>query len=150
VYGLELLDKTAASCSLELRHPFCDRRLVEFCLALPAEQKLHDGWSRAVLRRALGPVLPPEVSARVRKGNLSANFRQRFLDDGRETLEEVMRAGQELVGEYVDVGALRAAYRRYESEPLTRERDALAVFIGVTLALWFRQIQRPRASPVTP
>jgi hypothetical protein len=91
------------------------------------------------MRRALKGILPREVSARTGKGNLSANFKQRFLDDERETLEEVMTVGDELVGEYVDVGALRAAYRRYASEPLMRERDALAVFLGVTLALWFRQ-----------
>lgn len=139
VYGLELLDKTAATCSLEARYPFCDRRLMEFCLALPAEQKLHDGWSRAVMRRAMKGTLPREVSARTGKGNLSANFKQRLLDNERETLEEVMTVSDELMGEYVDVGGLRAAYRRYASAPLRQERDALTVFIGVTLALWFRQ-----------
>jgi asparagine synthase (glutamine-hydrolysing) len=142
VYGLELLDKAAARSSLEPRYPFCDRRLVEFCLALPGEQKLRDGWSRAVMRRALQGALPPEVRTRAGKGNLSANFKRRFLDDVRAKAESVMTGEDELTRAYVDVAALRGAYQRYAAEPLGRDRDALTVFLGVTLALWFRQIQQ--------
>jgi asparagine synthase (glutamine-hydrolysing) len=149
VYGLELLDQAAGACSLEARYPFCDRRLVEFCLALPAEQKLQNGWTRAVMRRAMAGTLPQDVSARAGKGNLSANFKQRLLDNERKTLEEVMSAGDELVGEYVDVGALRAAYTRYASAPLAQERDALTVFLGVTLALWFRQTRLRQSYSMT-
>lgn len=139
VYGLELLDKAAAPCSLELRYPLCDRRLIEFCLALPPEQKLRQGWNRAVMRRAMANVLPQEIRERVRKGNLSANFKRRLLDYDRSTLEEVIMTRPEIIEEYVDVRALRAAYQRYASEPMRRERDALAVFLAVTLALWLRR-----------
>jgi hypothetical protein len=98
------------------------------------------------MRRAMTGTLPPEVSGRAGKGNLGANFKRRFLDDGRETLEAVMADGEDLVGEYLDVGALRASYQRYSSAPMERERDALAVFLGVTLALWLKHVRdgRPR------
>lgn len=39
-FALELLDTVAAPFAVEVRYPFFDRRMVEFCLALPAEQKL--------------------------------------------------------------------------------------------------------------
>jgi len=139
VYGLELLDKAAATAFIEQRYPFCDRRLVEFCVGLPAGQKLRDGWSRSVLRRAMAPLFPQTVAERVRKGNLSANFKRRFLADGRETMEEVLAASDGLIGDYVDVPALKAAYARYAAEPLKNEQDALAVLLGVTLALWLRE-----------
>ena len=53
VYALEVLDKAAAAFSIEQRYPFWDKRLVEFCLAIPAEQKLNNGWSRMIMRRAM-------------------------------------------------------------------------------------------------
>jgi asparagine synthase (glutamine-hydrolysing) len=137
-YGLELLDKVTSGCSIEQRYPFCDRRLVEFCLALPASQKLRDGWSRAVLRRAMAPLFPQEVNARVRKGNLSANFKRRLLDDGRQTIEEVLARPPDRIPEYLDMAALRDAFRRYAARPLQNERAALTVLLGVTLALWWR------------
>ncbi|NJO66017.1 MAG: lasso peptide isopeptide bond-forming cyclase, partial [Richelia sp. RM2_1_2] len=57
VYALEVLDKAAAAFSIEQRYPFWDKRLVEFCLAIPSEQKLHKGWSRMVMRRAMTNIL---------------------------------------------------------------------------------------------
>ncbi|OLE18994.1 MAG: asparagine synthetase B, partial [Cyanobacteria bacterium 13_1_40CM_2_61_4] len=70
-FVLEVADRIAAAFGLEPRYPFCDRRLVELCLALPAEQKLHLGWTRVVLRRGLAHVLPAQVRSRRRKSNLS-------------------------------------------------------------------------------
>jgi asparagine synthase (glutamine-hydrolysing) len=138
VYGLEVLEQVAAAWAIELRYPFCDRRLLEFCLALPPEQKLQDGWDRAIMRRALAAMLPQQVRERTRKGNLSANFKRRLLDDARETIEAVIRDDAAAIGRYVDVPAVRAAYQRYAAQPMQRQRDALAVFLVVTLALWLR------------
>ncbi|MCY4602422.1 MAG: asparagine synthase-related protein, partial [Acidobacteria bacterium] len=46
---------------IEYRHPLLDRRVLEFALALPPEQFRRGRWSRWLMRRALDPVLPPEV-----------------------------------------------------------------------------------------
>jgi len=58
---LEMTDRAAAAFSLEPRYPFFSKRLVEFCLSLPPQQKLHQGWTRMVLRRAMTGILPPEI-----------------------------------------------------------------------------------------
>lgn len=55
------VDRAAAAFSVENRSPFYDRRLIEFCLAMPPEQKLQHGWTRSVLRRGLADLLPPAV-----------------------------------------------------------------------------------------
>src|SRR5256885_791866 len=69
-WALEAADKSAAAFGLEARYPFFDRRLIEFCLALPAEQKLGQGWNRIVMRRATEGILPSEIQWRPKKGNL--------------------------------------------------------------------------------
>lgn len=53
----------------ELRMPFVDRPLVEFCLAIPIEQKIHPGITRSLHRRALGSHLSTLVAERTTKGN---------------------------------------------------------------------------------
>jgi len=138
-YALELADKAAAAFSLEPRYPFCDRRLMEFCLALPPDQKLHQGWNRAVMRRAMDGILPPEVQWRTSKAILSPNFRRRLLDYERETLEAVVKNPPPVIQEYVDVSVLNRAYQRYASQPMQREQDAFTVFTAVVLALWLQQ-----------
>ena len=42
--ALELADKAACAFSVSPSYPFCDRRLMEFCLAIPPEQKFSGGW----------------------------------------------------------------------------------------------------------
>jgi len=138
-YTLELADKAAAAFSLEARYPFFDRRLVEFCLALPPEQKLHQGWSRVVMRRAMAGILPEEVQWRFHKANLSPNFKHRLLDCEQRMLDEVILHEPQIIQEYVDVPALRAAYHRYRSHPMQAEEDSLTVYGAVILALWLQR-----------
>ena len=137
-YVLEIGDKAAAAFSLEPRYPFFDRRLMEFCLALPPEQKLHHGWTRVIMRRAMNPMLPAEVCWRVGKADLSPNFKRRLWDQDRDILEDVIVKDPQALADYVDITALRAAYRRYVSQPMA-ESDALTVHSTVTLALWLRR-----------
>jgi asparagine synthase (glutamine-hydrolysing) len=135
-YILEIANKAAAAFSIEPRHPFYDRRLVEFCLALPPEQKLNRGWTRAILRRALVDVLPAEVAWRGSKVNLSANFVRGLLAFERGTLEEVIMNDAKAIEAYVDITAVRRAYEQYVSKG--KNADALTVWKTVTLALWLR------------
>jgi asparagine synthase (glutamine-hydrolysing) len=53
---------------IEARHPYLDQRLMEFALAIPADQKIRPGEERSVVRRALRGVMPPSVCARRTKG----------------------------------------------------------------------------------
>lgn len=53
-----------------ISHPYSHRPLIEFCLALPIVQFLHNGESRCLMRRALSEVLPAKIAKRVSKGLL--------------------------------------------------------------------------------
>jgi asparagine synthase (glutamine-hydrolysing) len=138
-YLLGMFDQSAATFALEQRYPFFDRRLIEFCLALPFEHKLRQGWTRAILRRAMENILPPIVQWRTDKGNLSVNIRRRLLAE-RETLEAVILHDPGVIKAYVDVPALQAAYHRFLSQPVpSTEEDLFTIYLAVTLALWLRQ-----------
>ncbi|MGA7933578.1 MAG: lasso peptide isopeptide bond-forming cyclase [Kovacikia sp.] len=140
-YALQWLDKVASAFSLEARHPFCDRRLVEFCLALPSSQKLYQGWTRSILRRSMADILPPEVQWRRGKGNLSANFKKRLLEDERQRLEQIIFREYEGIEPYIDIPALQLSYQRYAANPLVTDEDATNIFVAVNLALWIQQSQ---------
>jgi len=107
---LEAADKAAAGFSIELRHPFYDVRLIEFCLALPPEQKIKGAWPRSIARRALAALLPPDVCWRMSKSNLGPNFRHCLLTLDRERLERVLTASSLRSDRYLDRRRLRQAY----------------------------------------
>jgi asparagine synthase (glutamine-hydrolysing) len=133
---LEALDGPAGAAGLELRDPFLDRRLVERCLAFPADQKLRRGWTRVAMRHATNPLLPEEVRRRTGKADLGLMIPRALGAFGRERLDAVVLAGAEVVGPYVDLAAVRRAYHRYVTGG-TRD-DAMTVWRVAALTLWLR------------
>jgi asparagine synthase (glutamine-hydrolysing) len=65
---LTKVDRASMACSLEVRVPLLNKRLVDLIAPLPIELKLR-GWTRKyLLRRALAGRLPPEIIRRPKKG----------------------------------------------------------------------------------
>ena len=140
--GLEVLDKAAAAFGLEPRYPFFDRRLMEFCLGLPPEQKLADGWTRSVQRRAMAGILPKDVCWRFSKADLSPGFQWRLLDYESGTLERFLRDQGGVLAPYVDMAVLRSAYAAYRAQPVTAIDEALAIYAAAMLGLWLENERR--------
>ena len=137
-HALEVADKASAAFQVESRYPFFDRRLLELCLSLPASQKLGQGWSRLILRRAMAGVLPDSVRWRPSKANLSSNFYTRLLESDRALLDDVILNDSSTLEPYVDTAALRQAYDAYYANPLGRHEDSMNIFAAVNLAIWLR------------
>lgn len=132
-YALEVADGAAAEFALEPRYPFFDKRLVEFCLALPPEQKLQQGTTRFVLHEALAETLPDEIYARCGKTSLSANFERNLLRFERPRLEETILDPPAYLTKWFDVDHLQRQYRQYAAGEYG---NSLHVWKAITLALW--------------
>ena len=138
-YMLELTDSTGSAFSIETRYPFLDRRLIEFSLAVPSEQKLADGWTRLILRRAMEGILPPEIQWRVRKSDLAYNFVRRLRGDDREDLFKALFDEPEVLAEYVDMDELRSIHQRFDSGSRHGARHSSGtLYFAAVLARWFR------------
>lgn len=135
--ALEVSNKTASAFSLEGGYPFTDRRLAEFCLATPASQRVHDGFSRMIVRRALVNYLPEKVCWRSDKGDLSHNFRKGLLRFEEERLDEIIFKNSQLIEPYFDILALRGSYRHYKKQP--SNGNIQVIWSAVNLAFWLDQ-----------
>jgi asparagine synthase (glutamine-hydrolysing) len=60
-------DRFAMAASVENRMPFLDHRVVSFLLSLPWESKIRGGFTKAILRDAMSPYMPDEVTWRKHK-----------------------------------------------------------------------------------
>lgn len=58
VLHLNELDLLAASAGIEWRHPYLDRRLIEFFLSIPFPVKMNAGYEKPFTRRVLAGLLP--------------------------------------------------------------------------------------------
>lgn len=71
---LELNDRECARAGFEGRYPFFDRRLAEFCLRLPREQRQRGDMWKWVLRQAMSGRLPERVRTKVIQAEFSELF----------------------------------------------------------------------------
>ncbi len=136
-FALEIHDSSAGAFAIEKRYPFWDKPLVEFCLALPSQQKLNHGWTRVVMRRAMKGILPPEVQWRRSKMDFVPSLAYGLKMFEREQLEDVIVRNPGAIEEYVNLRSLRQAYKRFldqETEP--DAKDLFAIWKIVSLASW--------------
>jgi asparagine synthase (glutamine-hydrolysing) len=69
-------------------HPYSHRPLVEFLLAIPADQLCRPGEPRRLMRRAFHDLLPPEVVARRSKASFTGEFLKSLRLVARELLAD--------------------------------------------------------------
>lgn len=62
------VDRTSMLSSLESRAPFLDHRLIEFAFSLPAEWKLKDNITKAILKDSVKDLLPEKILKRSKMG----------------------------------------------------------------------------------
>ncbi len=133
---LEGLDTYAAAFGIESRHPFMDKRLIEFCLALPPEQKLNQGWSRMVLRRAMDGILPPKIQWRGDKTDITPGMIKGLLEYDQKILEEAMIIKSKNIAKFVDISHLKSMYQNLIDEGKITENIIIKIWASISLSLW--------------
>jgi asparagine synthase (glutamine-hydrolysing) len=140
IHGTEMDERASSSFGLESRHPLNDRRLIEFALALPEEQRWRDR-PKFILRKALGDILPPSVRERVDKADFSCIFAQALIA---EPMMAIFRSLSVSSMGWVDGGKVWANYQMMANSYSRGNEDyrfyvaSLWMILGVEL--WFRTI----------
>jgi asparagine synthase (glutamine-hydrolysing) len=101
----------SAAQAIEMRDPTADVRVLEFCVGTPEEQFARDGHDRWLIRRALEPLVPPEVAWNTRRGAQGADIAHRLRADAAAVSAAVERiASSDAAREYLDVSRLRRSW----------------------------------------
>ena len=141
-HGVDIFDRSTARFGIEERHPFHDRRLYEFLMAIPDDQRARDSRRKYILRNAMLGLMPNSVLARRDKADFSILFIQ--------TLE---RIGGE---HFFDSMALESAgwVNRAEFQRMYRDRrenyldaNIWPLWTTFALELWYRMIVLGQDSP---
>jgi asparagine synthase (glutamine-hydrolysing) len=138
---LRYADRNAMAFSRETRFPFLDYDLVDWCIRLPDQALVEDGWQKYILRRAGEGILPPEIQWRADKvgyvAPLDVWLRDGLYDWARERL---------LAGPILDV----PGYERNEIARLWREHQSgdanhsWALWRWISLNEWFALLDNGR------
>jgi asparagine synthase (glutamine-hydrolysing) len=131
--AISWLESLAAGYGVEVRHPYLDRRVLEYLISLPLRQVYRGGVARVVVRRAMDGLLPDSVRCREDKSNLGPyvvySLQERAADVQALLQDPVLaRLG------YVDAERLRAAWAEF----LEQGRHATALWMTITAEMWVR------------
>lgn len=104
---LDRKDRMSMYSSLEVRVPFCDKRIVEYLYTLPWSYKDHLGREKGLLREAFTGILPEEVLWR-KKSPYPKTWRPDYLQSVSELLRRELEDSQSLLLQLMDRPALEA------------------------------------------
>jgi asparagine synthase (glutamine-hydrolysing) len=138
MYALEL--RPSRGC-IDVRYPYLDRRLVEFTLAIPLEQKVRPGETRSIVRRSLRDVMPEAIRERKSK-NGPAEALYRALVREWPWLSQLLVEPRVSAYGFVNKEAFATALRRARHGLATNTVQLLKT---ISLELWLRSFDDQHA-----
>lgn len=109
-------DRNSMRHSVETRLPFLDYRLVQFCISIPVQHKIRDGWTKYVLRKAMERELPDPLVWRRDKMGFEAPERTWIGSALNQMKAEI--AGSNILAEIAQKARL---LEKFDSLPLRRK-----------------------------
>jgi asparagine synthase (glutamine-hydrolysing) len=110
-YAADNMAGWKARYGVELRSPTSDRRLAEFCLALPEDQYLRHGVTRSLIRRAYRERLPASVLDNNLRGLQSPDWHELLCRERDALALEVMHLREHpLASRCLDVARLERLF----------------------------------------
>jgi len=150
IASLKLMDCAEHSASanlfgLEHRDPTADRRLMEFCLAIPESQFLRRGETCSLLKRAMSGILPEAILESRSRGYQAADWLDRIgqPEDYRAALQ-TMRS-HPTVSRLIDFNGLDEVIRAWEDgridEPGIKTSLRLKLLRGVAAGKFVQSVE---------
>lgn len=134
-HGFDSFDRSNARFGIEERHPFHDRRLYEFLIAIPDDQRARDSRRKYILRNAMRGLIPDSVLARRDKADFSILFVQALERMGGERFFDLMEL--ESAG-WIDRAEFQRTYRHRTENYL--DTNIWPIWNTFALELWYRLI----------
>ena len=135
---LHYFDRTSMAHSLEVRVPFLDHELVEYCARIPTNLKVHHLTTKHVLKHAARGILPDHIIDKRKMGFFNRSVDQWMATRGRAAIEESLLDVRPAVGEIVDMATVRALHEAGDA-------GLRPLFRVLMLELWLRDFL-PRAT----
>jgi asparagine synthase (glutamine-hydrolysing) len=140
VFQLEQIETLARRRGVELRHPFLDRRMVEFVLGLPDEQRHRAAGDRFILRHAMRGLMPERVRTRVGKSDLADVIDTELRTKHAAAVRELFRNSRLAAMGAVDAEELLVAFDRFIRGSRAVHPSDFETLAG--FELWLRNLEK--------
>lgn len=127
-------DIASMACSLEVRSPFMDHRIMEFAASLPADMKIYKGTLKYFLKQAAVELVPSQIISRKKQG-FGLPVANWLREDLKEMTYDLLLDKQTFERGYFR----REAIEKLITEHMTGQNDhCYRIWNLLCLELWFR------------
>jgi asparagine synthase (glutamine-hydrolysing) len=138
------VDKMSMAHGLEVRPPFLDHRVVEFCYSLPTALKLRGFTTKWLLKEAVEDLLPPGIARRGKQG-FSLPIKNWMRGELLEfTHDEIFSS--RVLDEFFDPTGLRRVWSEHQAR---RHNHSHLIWTLLNVAIWSRMFLAPTREPRT-
>jgi asparagine synthase (glutamine-hydrolysing) len=130
-------ERSSAAFGIEVRHPFLDRRLFEYVLAIPGEQVFRLEGYKNLLRRSMAGILPERIRLRQGKTRFTSFLDFVLLENLAGKILELLQAPRSADLGMLDKDQLRSAYQDLATG--SRDVSRRALWYAITLEIWLRR-----------
>lgn len=146
----EMEERASSWFGVEERHPFNDRRVVEFALALPEDQRWRQDQPKYVMRQALRGLLPESVKQRRDKADFSYAFADALRTQGGEQFfSSLAIASLGWIDGAQVLGMYRQMVKLYAHADARYLKYVWPLWMVFGIELWFKAIFMNRATYAT-
>ena len=118
LYGaLRFKDRASMWSGVELRVPFVDHKVAEFCLSLPVEYLIEGGKGKMLLRDVVGNLLPTRLAYAAKRSIQSPQREYMTSGPFADALTESLEHPSDLLLEAIDIPRARSYVRQLQHRP---------------------------------
>ena len=149
---LHYFDRASMAHSLEVRVPFLDHHVVEFCATIPARHKVHRLNTKHVLKHAARGLIPDRIIDKPKVGFFNAAVEGWFAAQTRGAISDHLLGPNPRYAELLDRAEVERLVKRHADG--TDTGNAYALLSILMLEVWLstylpRATASPTARPVT-
>ncbi|MDH7571094.1 MAG: asparagine synthase-related protein, partial [Armatimonadota bacterium] len=133
------LDRVAAAAGIECRHPFLDRRVVEYLFSAPPERVHGERGARWIIRNAMRGILPDVIRMRLRKTLLGEFVEVSLREQHRAAIVRLFDDPVAAQLGFVDASILRDAYDAWANGSADERFGPGMFWPTITLEVWLRK-----------
>jgi len=140
-HAIEMEERSASNFGIEVRHPFHDRRIIEFAMAIPEGQRSRGVCDKFILRRAMRNYLPETVRRRQTKAEFSQVFKKALQAQGGESIFDSLSIA---AAGWVDATKIKRMYKQFKQLNIPEDRaintDLWSFWHVFGIELWFNRV----------
>ena len=129
-------DRYSMAAGVEVRMPFMDYRLVSYSFSLPWQSKLRGGFTKAILRDAIQPVLPASVVRRKTKTGFGTPFTNWFLGPWKEFIQDTVNSSVFKNSNVVNTRQTKAHVDNFYNKPKPTFEEGLELWHELMPFFW--------------